>query len=95
MVRVHESAAGVTFAVRVQPRASRNSIIGEIGDALKIGLIAPPVEGKANQACVDFLAGILKLPRSAIVITSGERGRNKVIRVTGISAAQLQQRLHQ
>ena len=84
---------GATFAVRIQPRASRNAIAGEMGNALKLALTAPPVEGKANEACVDFLANLLKVPRSSITIASGESSRNKVIRVAGLSAGEVGQRL--
>jgi uncharacterized protein (TIGR00251 family) len=79
--------------VRVQPRAKRNAIVGELGDALKIALTAPPVDGRANQACVEFFADLLGLPRSSITIASGQSSRNKVIRVTGISADELRRRL--
>ena len=90
MIAVHETPVGVTFTVKVQPRARRNAILGEIGETLKIAITAPPVDGKANQACVEFLAELLRLPRSSIAIVSGQTSRNKVIRVTGITAAELQ-----
>ena len=54
MIPIRDTDKGATFAVRVQPRASRNAIAGEMGDALKLALTAPPVEGKANEACVEF-----------------------------------------
>lgn len=93
MVKLNETAAGVTFAVRVQPRAKRNAIVGELGEALKIALTAPPVDGKANRACIEFFSDLLQVPRSAITIASGESSRNKVLRVSGITGAELQQRL--
>lgn len=93
MVKLNQSAAGVTFSVRVQPRARRNAIVGEFGDALKLALTAPPLEGKANQACIEFFAEALNLPRSSLRIASGQTSRNKVIGVTGISAAELLKRL--
>ena len=93
MIVIHEAGEGVSFAVKVQPRARRNAVMGELGDALKIALTAPPSDGKANQACVEFLADLLELPRSAIRIASGQSSRNKVIRVTGITAAQVRERL--
>jgi|SRR5215469_7916393 len=92
-VKLNETAAGVTFTVRVQPRARRNAIVGELGDALKVALTAPPVDGKANQACIRFLAEALNLPCSSLEITSGQTSRNKVVRVSGISAAELEKRL--
>jgi uncharacterized protein len=93
VIAVHETADGVTFAVKVQPRARRNAIVGELGDALKIALTAPPVDGKANEACVEFFADSLQVSRSSISIVSGQTSRNKVIRVTGITAADVRKRL--
>jgi uncharacterized protein (TIGR00251 family) len=75
MIPFSETTAGVSFAVRVQPRASRTAIVGISGEgdkaALKIALAAPPVEGKANEALIRFLAEQMDLPRSAIEIVSG------------------------
>ncbi len=93
MIPIRDTDRGATFAIRVQPRASRNAVAGEMGDALKLALTAPPVEGKANEACVEFLANLLKVPRSSVTIASGESSRNKVIRITGLSAGQVEQRL--
>lgn len=93
MIPVRDTDKGATFAVRVQPRASRNAIAGEMGDALKIALTAPPVEGKANEACIEFLAILLKVPRSSVTIASGESSRNKVIRVAGLRAEEISRRL--
>lgn len=93
MISINETAAGVTFAIKVQPRAKRNAIVGELGDALKVALTAPPVDGKANQACVEFFSEILRVPRSVVMIAGGETSRNKVIRVVGISAALVRERL--
>jgi len=94
MIPILESASGcLTFAVKVHPRASKNAITGEIGDALKVSLTAPPVDGKANAACIEFFAKLLKVPRSSVSIASGETSRNKVIRVHGLSAAELARRL--
>ena len=93
MVTIHDTPSGATFAVKVHPRAKRNAITGEVGDALKLSLTAPPIEGRANEACVEFLAKLLKLPRSSVTIASGHNSRNKVIRVNGISAQELRQRL--
>jgi uncharacterized protein (TIGR00251 family) len=93
LIPVRDTDKGATFAVRVQPRASRNAVAGEMGDALKIALTAPPVEGKANDACVDFLANLLKVPRSSVTIASGESSRNKVVRIAGLRASELEQRL--
>jgi len=88
MITVQETSSGVTFAVRVHPRARKNAITGELGDALKLALTAPPVEGKANDACIEFFANLLKVPRSSVSIAAGQSSRNKVIRIAGVSAAQ-------
>jgi uncharacterized protein len=93
MIPVHETSLGVTFAVKVHPRAKKNAITGELGDALKVALTSPPVEGKANEACIEFFANLLKVPRSSVTIAAGHSSRNKVIRVTGLSAQQVQDRL--
>ena len=93
MVPIRENAEGVSFAIRVQPRASRNAVAGEMGDALKIALTAPPVEGKANEACIAFLAKLLGVARSSVTIAAGDTGRNKVIRVAGVTAAHVRERL--
>jgi len=93
MITIRDTPQGATFAIRVQPRARKNAIVGEIGDALKIALTAPPVEGRANQACIEFLAEFLKVPRSSVTIASGQTSRRKVIRVAGLSAQELRQRL--
>ena len=93
MIPIRETAAGVTFQVRVQPRAKKNAIVGEVGEALKLALTAPPVEGRANEACIAFLAEVLNVARSSITIASGESSRNKVIRVAGLSAEQVRAKL--
>lgn len=93
MIVIKESAGGITFAVRVHPRAKKNAITGEMGDALKVALTAPPVEGRANEACVEFFAKLLKVPRSSVSIAAGHTSRNKVVRVEGLSAAEVRTRL--
>jgi len=93
MAKFNESASGVTFAVKVHPRAKKNAITGEVGEALKVALTAPPVEGKANEACVEFLAKLLKVPRSSVSIASGLASRNKVVRVSGLTGEQVRERL--
>ena len=93
MIAIHESPAGVTFAVKVHPRAKKNAIIGELGDALKLSLTSPPVEGRANDACIDFFAKLLKVPRSSVTIASGQTSRQKMIRVSGLSAEEVRKRI--
>lgn len=77
---------GVLLKLKLVPRASRNEAAGISGDALKIRLQAPPVEGKANKALVEFLCERLACPRSAVSIVGGEKSRHKLIHVAGITA---------
>ncbi|MGA2745947.1 MAG: DUF167 domain-containing protein [Candidatus Sulfotelmatobacter sp.] len=93
MIPLHESGGAVTFAIKVRPRARKNAITGELGDALKVSLTTPPIEGRGNQACVEFFAKLLKVSRSSVTIASGQSSRNKVIRVTGRTAQQVRERL--
>jgi len=93
MIPLHETAGGVRFAVKVHPRARKNAITGEVGDALKLSLTAPPIDGRANQASIEFFSNLLKVPRSSVTIASGEHSRNKVIRVTGLPAEEIKVRL--
>jgi uncharacterized protein (TIGR00251 family) len=92
LIPIQESGVGVTFAVRVHPRAKKNAITGELGDALKLSLTSPPVEGRANEACIEFFAKLLKVPRSSVTIASGQSSRGKVIRVAGLSAEEVRKR---
>jgi uncharacterized protein (TIGR00251 family) len=93
MIEITEKAGGVQFSVRVIPGASKNEVAGIQEGALKIKLTAPPVEGKANRACVEFLAGLLGMRRSALAITSGEKSRKKTVTATGIGRGELGARL--
>jgi uncharacterized protein len=93
MVTIEDTPSGATFAVKVHPRAKKNAITGEVGDAIKLSLTALPIEGRANQACVEFLANLLKVPRSLVAIASGQHSRSKVIRVVGLAAEETRRRL--
>lgn len=93
MIPIHDTPAGATFAVKVHPRAKENGITGELGDALKLSLTVPPVEGRANEACIEFFANLLKLPRSSVTIASGKTSRRKIVRVEGLTAEELGKRL--
>ncbi len=93
MIPIHDSPSGVTFAVRVRPRARKNAITGELGHSLKLSLTSPPVDGRVNDACIEFFANLLKLPRSSVTIASGQTSRQKVIRISGLSAGEVRRRL--
>jgi uncharacterized protein len=93
MVAIQNSPSGATLAIKVHPRAKKNAITGELADTLKLSLTAPPIDGKANQSCIEFLANLLKLPHSSVTIAAGQTSRNKVIHVAGLSAEEVRQRL--
>ena len=93
MLLIHESDGGVSFAVKVHPRARKNAITGELGGALKVSLTTPPVKGRANEACIELFSKLLKLPRSSVTIASGQTSRNKVIRVGGVTGQYIRERL--
>ena len=78
---VQTDSRGVTFKVYVQPRSSKNQIIGLHGDALKVKIKAPPVDGAANKMCIQYLAACLDVPKSCVEIKSGQSGRTKQVRV--------------
>ena len=88
MLEIKEKDGAVTFEIRVQPRAARSEIVGQLGGALKVKVTAPPLDGRANDECIRLLADVLKLQRASIEIISGQTSRTKVIRVKGISADQ-------
>ena len=78
---IQEKPDGLVFKIRVQPRSSRNQVVGVYGDALKINLTAPPVDNAANKACGVFLASLLSVAKSSVEILSGHTGRNKQVMV--------------
>jgi len=77
--------------VYVQPKASKNEIVGLHGDALKIRLTSPPVDGKANKALVAFIARTLSVPKRQVTLQSGQQNRNKVLKIEGVTEERLQQ----
>jgi len=93
VIPIKVTSRGLTFLVKVQPRARRNEITGVVGDALKLSLTAPPVEGRANDAVVEFLADFFDIPRSSVTITSGKTNRLKAMCICGIRVEQLRQKL--
>jgi len=93
LIPVHDTPAGASFQVKVHPRARKNAITGIVGDALKLALTAPPVEGRANEACIAVLAEFLNVPRSSVTIAAGASSRQKLIRVAGLRAAAVEAKL--
>lgn len=94
MLEISERNGAVVFSARVQPRASRDEIAGEMGGALKIRLQAPAVEDRANEALRELLASLLKTSKSAVRILSGERSRTKRVEISGVTRAQIEALLH-
>jgi uncharacterized protein (TIGR00251 family) len=85
----NQTRGTISFQVRVQARASKDEIAGEMGGALKVRLQAPAVEDRANEALVELLAQLLKRPKAAVRILSGDRSRTKRIEISGVTRQQV------
>lgn len=92
-LHITESAGGAIVAIRVAARASHNEIAGVSGGVLKVRLTAPPVEGAANAALIDFLAARLNVRRGQVTLVAGHSTRQKLVRVTGLPAQEIERRL--
>jgi uncharacterized protein (TIGR00251 family) len=90
---ITESSGSVSIRVRVTPRSSRNAVAGLEGEALKIKLTAPPVEGAANAALAAFIADWLGVRKSKVSIIRGGKSRTKIVRIEGVTAEQVKTRL--
>lgn len=88
---IEATPKGLYLRVRLQPRSSRNVIDGVQGSCLKLRLTAPPVEGEANKALVEFLSGLLHIKKSSIEIDSGLRSREKRVRIDGLTPEALEE----
>lgn len=88
MLDIKETPEGVTFKIRVQPRAAKNQLAGEYEDAVKVRLTAPPVDGEANQACIEFFAKLFGVAKSQVELVAGHTGRSKIIKVFGVTGQQ-------
>ena len=85
---------GSALPVRVTPRSSRNEIVGIMSDnTVKIKLTAPPVDGKANKELVNFLADVLRVPKSSVNIVAGETGRDKLVSILDLDTEEVHQKL--
>ena len=89
-----DTPAGAVLNLRIIPRAHKNAIQGELGDALKIRLCAPPVEGAANTALVEFLSDTFSIPRARVQLLSGATSRNKRVLLAGCSSSVILSRLN-
>ena len=90
---MHSGKEPVKLIIRVQPNARKNVLVGFQEDVLRVKIAAPPVDGKANRALIAFLSGVLGISKSSIVIDKGETAKRKVVSVTGISKAQVLERV--
>jgi len=90
---ITQSHDGAVITVQAVPRAAKDAVQGLYGDALKIRLHAPPVDGKANEALLDFLSEKLGVPKRCITFKSGEGQRRKIIAITGLSLPEVEKRL--
>jgi uncharacterized protein (TIGR00251 family) len=93
MVLVRQEGVAASFRVHVQPKSSREGIVGEADGILKLRVTAPPVEGRANEACLRLLAGALDLPISRLRIASGQHARLKTIQIAAVSAQTIRAKL--
>jgi uncharacterized protein (TIGR00251 family) len=93
LIKITEKEGSCVLRVKVQPGVSKDEIAGEHDGMLKLKIAAPPVDGKANEACRRFLAAVLKVPASAVEIKSGAASRIKVITVGNLNAVALRERL--
>ena len=91
--KISSAKGGAAFPVRIVPRASKNEISGRYREAVKIRLTAPPVEGAANEALIDFLSEILEVRKSQIEILSGHASRDKIVCVVGLMPHEVEARL--
>lgn len=92
--RLHDGKTGAAIAVRITPRSSRNEISEILDDGtVKIRLTAPPVEGKANTALLEFLASVLSVKVNQLEIVAGQTGKDKLITVTEIDSVTVQKRI--
>lgn len=88
-----DSADGAVVTIRVTPRAARSEVAGQSDEALLVRLNAPPVDGAANRALVEYVAAACRVPRRAVTLVAGERGRMKRVAIAGLSAAEAEARL--
>jgi uncharacterized protein (TIGR00251 family) len=89
----HAAASSCTLAIKAIPNAPRTAIAGWLGDALKVKVHAPALEGRANEELCLFLAEKLGLPKRAVTLLQGEKSRQKVVRIDGLTADETKQRL--
>ena len=90
---LHESGKDVVLSLHVQPGAKKTEVVGLYGDALKIRLAAPPVDGKANECLLEYVADTLNIPRRQVILVSGSSSRSKRLAVAGMTADEIERRM--
>jgi uncharacterized protein (TIGR00251 family) len=93
MIAITEHAEGCVLPVRAQPGARKAGLLGEQGGALKVAVTAPPEDGRANKALIEFLRGLLHLKRSQVELLSGPTSREKRFLIRGVTKADLESRV--
>jgi uncharacterized protein len=92
-LKVHETGTGLVIRLHVQPRAKRSEVVGLHDGALKIKVMAPPVDDAANRAIIEFFSKLLGMPKSRLQILAGEKSRDKTLQISGLSCAEFQSRI--
>ena len=95
MISLTERKDGISLAVRVQPRAPRSGVAGEVDGALKLRLAAPPVDGEANEELIRLLAKLFALPRARVSLLAGATSKNKIVLLEGTTKADVEQKLRE
>lgn len=90
MIRFTADEGAITFTLRVQPRATKSAVVGEMEGALKLKLAAPPVDGAANEELIRFLAKLFAVPRRSVLILSGATAKTKIIRIHDLTSQQFE-----
>jgi hypothetical protein len=89
VLTIRETKEGVSFMIRVLPRSSKCELVGLQGDALKIRITEPPVDGRANDACVRFLASLFHVNKNRITLEAGRNSKNKRVSITGLTGGDI------
>lgn len=90
-INIVDKGEKVSFKVKVQPRASKNQLAGKMGDAIKIRITAPPVDGEANKGVIEFLARLFKVREKDVAIISGLSSRAKIVEISGVTVSEVEE----
>ncbi|MEL7567789.1 MAG: DUF167 domain-containing protein [Dehalobacterium sp.] len=89
MINIVDKGGKVSFKVKVQPRASKNGLSGIIGDAVKLRITAPPVDGEANKGVIQYFARLFGVSQKEVVIISGLSSKTKIVEISGVAASEV------